>query len=124
MKIIELYDGSKTYMFPNGELGTPEKVYEQWPAAKTFKYIVETDENGETMWGFDNLSAICSMNNIDKSLSDEEKIAAIQELRNAEPEVDTTPTAEERIAAALEYQNVMSMVDADDSTDTTAAKEA
>lgn len=118
MKIIELYDGTKTYMFPNGEIGTPEKVYEQFPAAKSFKFIVETDENGEIMWGFDNLSAICSMNGIDASLSVEEKIAKIQEIRNAEPELDTTPTAEERIAAALEYQNIASMADAE--TDTTS----
>nr|DAQ83312.1 MAG TPA: hypothetical protein [Caudoviricetes sp.] len=113
MKIIEKYDGTKTYMFPNGELGTPEKVYAQWPAAKSFTYIVETDENGEIMWGFDNLSAICSMNGIDKSLSVDEKIAKVQEICNAKPEVDTTPSAEERIAAALEYQNIASMADAE-----------
>lgn len=121
MKIIELYDGTKTYMFPNGEIGTPEKVYAQFPAAKSFKFIVETDENGEIMWGMDNLSAVCSINKIDNSLPIEEKIAKIQEIRNAEPEVDNTPTAEERIAAALEYQNIASMTDAD--TDTTTTEE-
>lgn len=109
MKVIEKYTGEKTYMFPNGDIGTPEKVYAQWPAAKRFTYIVETDEGGEVMWGFDNLSAICSMEGIDKSLSEEEKIAKIQEIRNTVPEVDNTPSAEERIAAALEYQNVMAM---------------
>ena len=103
MKVIEKYTGEKTYMFPNGDIGTPEKVYAQWPAAKSFTYIVEV------MWGFDNLSAICSMEGIDKSLSEEEKIAKIQEIRNTVPEVDNTPSAEERIAAALEYQNVMAM---------------
>lgn len=109
MKVIEKYTGEKTYMFPNGDIGTPEKVYAQWPAAKSFTFIVETDEGGEVMWGFDNLSAICSMEGIDKILSEEEKIAKIQEIRNTVPEVDNTPSAEERIAAALEYQNVMAM---------------
>lgn len=112
MKIIEPYTGNKTYMFPNGEVATPEAVYAQWPAAKSFAFIVETDEAGEVMMGFDNLSAICTMEGIDKTLSTEEKIAKIQEIRNRVPEVDNTPSAEERIAAALEYQNIMSMSDA------------
>lgn len=41
---IEKYNGSKTYMFPNGELATPEKVREKFPAVTSFTHIVETDE--------------------------------------------------------------------------------
>ena len=40
-------------------------------------------------------------------MTEDEAIAAIQEIINAEPVVDDTPTSEERIAAALEYQNAI-----------------
>ena len=110
MKIIEKYTGEKTYMFPNGRLATKESVLESFPAALQFVHVVETDENGEVMWAFNNLSAMCTMHNIDKSLSEEEKIAKLQEIINKEPE-EPTPSAEERIAAALEYQNLASMED-------------
>lgn len=111
MKIIEKYTGERTYMFPNGALATREAVLEQFPAALEFVHIVETDENREVMWAFDNLSAMRSLRGIDPALSEEEAIAAIQEIVNTVPEADTTPTAEERIAAALEYQVIASMPD-------------
>ncbi len=113
MKLVEKYTGDKTYMFPNGALATKEAVLEQFPAALTFVHYVETDEAGEVMWAFQNLSAMRTMYNIDSSLSESEALAAIQEIINTEPEVDTTPSAEERIAAALEYQNLASMEDAE-----------
>ena len=49
----------------------------------------------------------------------EEKIAKLEEIINAEPEVDTTPSADERIAAALEAQVMMSLPD--ETEDTTNA---
>ena len=111
MKILEKYTGEKTYMFPNGALATPQAVLEQFPAALSFVHIVETDENGEVMWAFENLSAMRTLHSIDKSLSEAEAIAALQEIINTPVEVDDTPSAEERIAAALEYQNLMAMED-------------
>ncbi len=45
---------------------------------------------------------------IDSSLSEDEAIAKIEELRNA-PIPEPDPTAEERIEAALEYQNLANM---------------
>lgn len=105
---IEKYDGSKTYMFPNGELATPERVKKDYPAVEAFAHIVETDEAGQVMFAIQNLAAIKSQMGIDVSASEEEAINQIEELRNApapEPEV----SAEERIAAALEFQNVLNM---------------
>lgn len=105
---IEKYNGSKTYMFPNGDLATPEVVKEKFPAVSTFTHIVETDEAGQVMFAIQNLAAIKSQMGIDSNLSDEESIKQIENIRNApapEPEV----TAEERIAAALEFQNVLNM---------------
>lgn len=110
-KKIEKYTGNKVYMFPNGAIADKKAVLETFPAALTFVHVVETDENGEVMWAFNNLSALRSMHNIDKSLNEEEAIAKLQEIINTVPEIDTTPTAEERIAAALELQNMMSMED-------------
>lgn len=111
MKIIEKYTGEKTYMFPNGHLATKEAVLEAFPAALDFAHVVVTDENGEVMWAFENFSAMRSRNKIDRSLSEAEAIAALQEIINQEPVEDDSPSAEERIAAALEYQNLAAMED-------------
>ena len=112
MKKVEKYTGEKVYMFPNGALATKDAVLEQFPAALAFVHYVETDENGEVMWAFQNLSAMRTMYQIDAALSESEALAKIEEVINTPPKVDTTPSAEERIAAALEYQNLASMEDA------------
>ena len=111
MKIIEKYTGEKTYMFPNGTLATKEAVLQKFPAALTFTHIVETDEEGQVMWAFQNLAAMKSMHNIDKTLSEEESIAKIQEIVNT-PAVDPgAPTDMERMAAAMEMQALNSLSD-------------
>ena len=111
MKKIELYTGDKIYMFPNGDIATKERMLQQFPAALTFDHIIETDESGEVAFAVQNLSAMCSLYQIDTSLSVEEKIGKIEEIVNAEPEEDTSSSAEERIAAALEAQVMMSLPD-------------
>lgn len=120
MKIVEKYTGEKTYMFPNGALATKEAVLKQFPAALDFVHYVETDENGEVMWAFQNLSAMRTLYKIDAALSEAQALAKIQEIINTEPEVDTTPSPEERIASALEFQNVLAM-DAASTTTTEGA---
>ena len=45
---------------------------------------------------------------IDSSLSEDEAIFKIEEIRNA-PSPEPEASAEERIAAALEYQNLVNM---------------
>lgn len=110
-KLIK-YTGDKVFMFPNGAIATKEAVLKQFPAALTFTHIVETDENEEVMWALQNLSAIRTQMEIDKSLSEDEAIAAIEEIVNTPQEpVEQEPTAEERIAAALEYQVMSSLPD-------------
>ena len=118
MKKIIKYTGEKTFMFPNGALATKEEVLKHFPAALTFPHIVETDENEEVMWALQNLSAMRTQMGIDSALSEDEAIAAIEEIINTPQEVDNTPSAEERIAAALEYQVVASLPDDTESTDT------
>lgn len=107
MKVIEKYNNTKTYMYPNGEIATPESVKESFPAIDIFTHIIETDESGEVIFALQNLSAMKSFYGIEKSKSDDESIAAIQEIINSTP--IEQPTTEERIAAALEFQNLMSM---------------
>ena len=107
-KKIEKYTGDKTYMFPNGSIATKEAILKQFPAALTFVHFVETDENGEVMWAFQNLSAIRTMYEIDSSLSEEEALAKIEEIINTPP-AEPEPSAEERMAAAMEFQNLMSL---------------
>lgn len=110
MKLIEKYTGDKTYMFPNGALATKEAVLRQFPAALDFVHYVETDENGEVMWAFQNLSAMRTMYKIDKSLNEEQALAKIQEIVNTPPP-EPEPSAEERMAAAMEFQNMMALAD-------------
>lgn len=107
-KKIEKYTGDKTYMFPNGSIATKEAVLKQFPAALSFVHFVETDENGEIMWAFQNLSAMRTMYEIDSSLSEDEALAKIEEIINTPPS-EPEPSAEERIAAAMEFQNLMSL---------------
>lgn len=103
MRLIEKYTGEKTYMFPTGRLATPDVVREKYPAVSAFTHIVETDEMGEVMFALQNLSALRTQNNVDPALSEDEAIAALQEIINAEPEAgEHTPSPEERTAAALE----------------------
>lgn len=104
---IEKYNGTKTYMFPNGDIATPEKVKEKFPACLTFPHIVETDEAGQVMFALQNLAAVKSQMGVSSSLSESESIYKIEELRNTVPEY--VPSAEERIAASLEFQNLINM---------------
>lgn len=110
MKVLEIYDGTKTYMYPNMTLATPQIMLQNYPAILTFKHVIETDEAGEVCFAIENLSAMRSRYSIDKSLNDEEAIQAIQDILNA-PESEAEPSAEERIASALEFQNMMSLPD-------------
>lgn len=108
MKKVERYTGDKTYMFPNGAIATKEVVLKKFPAALTFTHFVETDENSEVMWAFQNLSAMRTLYKIDSSLSEDEALAKIQEIINTPPP-EPEPSAEERMAAAMEFQNLMSL---------------
>lgn len=116
MKVLEIYDGTKTYMYPNMALATPQVMMSNYPAILTFKHVIETDEAGQVCFAIENLSAMRSRYNIDKTLSDEEAVQAIQDILNA-PELEAEPSAEERIASALEFQNMMSLPDEEVSGD-------
>ena len=110
MKIIEKYTGEKTYMFPNGALATKEAVLQKFPAALTFTHIVETDEEGQVMWAFQNLAAMKTLHGIAKDTPEAEAIAKLQEIINA-PAPEPEPSAEERMAAAMELQALNSLTD-------------
>ena len=117
MKYLEKYTGEKTYMYPSGALATPERVLKDFEAALAFPHIAETDEAGEVMFGFYNLSAMRTQYGIDSSLSEAEAIQAIQDIINTpepEPEetVDESTVALQNIAAQLEFQNMMALDDA------------
>jgi len=103
---FEKYLGDKTYMFPNGEVATPEIMQERFPAVLVFPHIIETDESGQVCFAVQNLSAMRSYHNIDGGLPEAEAIQQIEAIRNAPPPVPE-PTAEERIASAMEFQNLM-----------------
>lgn len=105
---LEKFDGQKTYMFPSGEIATPEKIREQFPAVDYFTHVLEI--NGNVCQAVMELAALRSIHNIDPSLSDDEAIAEIEAIINTPPP-PSEPTPEERIAAALEYQNLLTLPD-------------
>ena len=102
------YEGTKTYMYPNGELATPERVVKDFPAILHFTHVIEVDENEEVLSAVMNLSQLRSMHNIDPTLSEQDAIEALQEIINS-PKEEIIITAEERIAAALEFNNLLNM---------------
>ena len=109
MRILKIYD-EKTRMYPSGKVATKDTVYADYPAVKVFTHVIETDENDEVIYAINNLSALRTSYNIDKSLSEQEAVQAIQDIMNTPREpVEPEPTAEERIAASLEYQNLLAM---------------
>ena len=107
---LEFYTGEKDYVTPSGVLYNKEKVLEEFPAALRVPFVVETNSKGRVIFGMSALDTLCSVYGIDDELSDEEAIAAIEEIRNA-PAPDPEPTAEERIAAAQELIALNSMPD-------------
>ena len=102
MRVLEKYTGDKTYMFPNGGMGTPQAVKEKFPAVTAFTHVVETDESGEVMFALQNLSAMCTMHGVSQQLSGNEKIAALSEILNAPDEEESSVSPEIRQAEALE----------------------
>ena len=103
---LEKFNGKKTYMFPNGEIATPERIKEDFPAVEVFTHVLEV--NGNVCQAVQELGALRGIHNIDESLGEDEAIAAIEEIINT-PAPEPEPSAEERIAAAMEYQNLLSM---------------
>lgn len=102
---VRLYDSTKTYMYPNGQLATPEDVRKRYPAVTVFPHIIETDQQEQVLYALENLAGTRETRGIDPALTDPEAIRAIEDTINA-PQTHE-PGAEERIAAALEYQNLM-----------------
>ena len=112
MKKVIKYDGTKTFMYPNGALATPERVLADFPAALMFTHIIETDEQEQVCFAVQNLAAMRGVYGVDSSLSEDEAITKIEEIINTEPEYE--PSAEERIASALEFQNMVSLPDVEE----------
>ena len=117
---VEKYDGTKTYMYPNSTIATPEVVTNDFPAWQMFPHVVVTD--GQTIYSFMSLTSMRSQYNIDESLDEDAAIAEINE-KMAEPpvEVEREPTSEEitatslaSIAASMEYQNLLTLDDVEE----------
>jgi hypothetical protein len=103
---LEKYDGTKTYMFPNGAIATPDVVRAQYPAIELFPHVIEV--NGNVLQAIMELGALRGIHNIDENLPEADAISAIQTIINT-PAPAPEVSAEERIASALEFQNLLSM---------------
>ncbi len=112
-KVLEIYDKTKTYLYPNMTLATPENVATTYSVVNipNLECIIETDESRIMFYTApEPISVFKGRYNIDSSVSTKDAIVAIEEILNApQPEAKLAPTAEERIAAALEYQNLLSI---------------
>ena len=110
MKKVIKYTGDKVFVFPSGRLATKDAMLEKCPAILTFTHYLITDANEEVCLAIQNLSAMRSEYNIDANLTEEEAMAAIEEIINR-PEPEPEVSAEERIASALEFQNMLALED-------------
>ena len=104
MKNVVLYDNTKTYMFPNGDMATPEVVLQKFPAVAHFDHVIETDEEEQVLFAIQNLAAMKSLHKIPKEKAKGEAVAELHSIVNTEPV--HLPSAEERMAAAMEFQNL------------------
>lgn len=106
---FELYDDTKTYYSPRGEVFTPEVVGERYAIVNSgLPVVIVTDKNHILFGGYGLLSQYRDMYDIDDALTDEEAIMEIERVANL-PQPEPEPSAEERIAAALEFQNVLAL---------------
>lgn len=104
---LVIYDGTETYMYPNGALATPEVVKRDYPAVDVFPHVIEV--NGNVLQAIQELTAMRNLHGIDESLSNEEAVLAMQTIINTPQEVVDEPTPEERIASAMEFQNLLAL---------------
>lgn len=108
---LELYDSTRTYMYPNSQIAPPEKVKEDYPAVAYFPHVIEV--SGNTLQGIFELWSMRAQYEISELLENADAVIAIQDKINAaraaaEAQAEV-PTANERIAAALELQNLLAM---------------
>ena len=104
----EIFDGKKTYMFPNGELATPEVIKQKFPAITIFPHVLEI--NGNVIQAVMELQATRQIMEIPDDLTDEEIVVEMTK-KASQPSTPPPPTPEERLAAAAEFQNLMMLPD-------------
>lgn len=104
---LERWDSNKTYMYPNGEIASPERINQDFPAAMQFTHVIEV--NGDVCQAVMNLAAVRNIHGINPSLNDDDAIKAIETIINSPIAANLIPSPEERIAAALEFQNLLAM---------------
>lgn len=107
MRKLEIFEKTKTYMYPNGNIATANDIIRDFPAVASFKHVIETDEAGEVCFAVMNFNTVKAQYGIEQSVDDEEAIALIEEKMNTVQV--STPSAEERIAAAMEFQNMVTI---------------
>lgn len=107
---LEIYNPQKTYMFPNMQLATPERIQMEYTAVNnpSVPCVITTDDSATMFYSIDLLPAMAQRLGVDISTmtTDEEKLVAMEAVLNA-PQPEPQPTAEERIAASMEYQNLL-----------------
>jgi len=109
-KRLELYDGTKTYMYPNGEIAEPERVYRDFPAAKIYPHMVETDEAGQVLFAIQNMAAMHAHYDLELPLEVFDLTDTMQELRRVEREAEDAKAALDAEQAILAAQQPVEIV--------------
>jgi hypothetical protein len=80
---LEIFDGSKTYSFPNGELATPDVMRKKFSSIDAFPFVLEI--GGNTIYSVGELSALLERAGIDPAgKSQAEQLEALQQSKDAE----------------------------------------
>ena len=97
---LTIYDGTRTYMYPNGSLAAPETVCKDFPAILTFPHVVTTDDAEQVFFAVENFAAMRSRNKIPSAYSEEEALAALTEIVNAPPALPAPAAADVQASLA------------------------
>lgn len=109
---FEIYNPSKTYLFPSGEVVDYALMQARFPSVAVVPMLVGIS-GGVVISTADPLPVMRERYGIDDTLDDTTAVAALQSAIDTEQaaalELAQQPSAEERIAAAMEFQNLMSI---------------
>jgi len=101
-KHLVLYDGTQTFMYPNGEMADPERVYRDFPAARLYPHVIETDEAEQVLFAISNMAASYALYDLELPMEVLDLTDAMQEKRRVEREAEDAQAALDAAQAIAE----------------------
>ena len=103
---LKFWDKVTGFKYPNGDPATPEKILKDFPhvASQDCKVVIEMlDEANGVLGAIDDLCVLKQVFEIDESLTDDEALIKIMEIRNAPPAPAPAGVMPEELRADVDY---------------------